>query len=208
MEVGCLVSCCSENVAPVGLTLTPGHLRHGLEVNSTEFQWCCWPRLFGFHGETGHQGCNQIGYCYSAYPLSLSIFCPLTLSLNLSLPVWVTKLWRIIPFSSFWLSEDLILCLLFRRMVCFLFPVVNDAEKNLSCTFHHELPKTQFNPSYLIVLHWMSKINKVKLDKTHKLKPAGCFNKQMWPSTVNKSFLFAKIVFVAIVTSILSRCCS
>ncbi len=146
---------------------------------------------------------DVIRYCYTAYPLSLSIFCPLTLSLNLS-----TKLWRIIPFSSFGPSEDRMLCLLFWRMVRFLFPVVNDAEKNLSCTFHHELPKTQLNPSHLIVLHRMSKINKVKLDETHRLKPAGCFNKQMWPPTVNKSSLFAKIVFVAIATSVSSKCCS
>lgn len=66
----------------------------------------------------------------------------------------------------------------------------------------HELPKIQLNPAYLIVLLLLSKINKVQLDKTHKLEPAGCFNRQMWPSIVNKSFLFAKLEFVAIVTSI------
>lgn len=90
---GCLFSCFSEIyvIAPVGSTLTPGHVRHGLEVNSTEFQWSCLPCLFGFYGETGRHICNRmlLGYCYSAYSLSLFVFIFL-LSLSQSLNLCVS----------------------------------------------------------------------------------------------------------------------
>lgn len=75
----------------------------------------------------------------------------------------------------------------------FLFPVVNGAEggkthplKNVF--FYQEIPKLESNPLLLMLLNYVSKLNKVKLDKKRELRPAGCFNKQTWALTVNKSF--------------------
>lgn len=127
----------SENyvIAPVGSMLTPGRLHHGLEVNSTEFQWSCWSCLFGFYGETGHQVCNQIGYCYCPFSLSLSLFSLLTLTQSHS----VIKLWRIIQLSSTG-GQKLACCLLFRRWICFLSPIVNDDGVSRVFTLHQRLP--------------------------------------------------------------------
>lgn len=137
---GCLFSCFSEIyiIAPVGSALTPGHVRHGLEVNSTEFQWSCWPCLFGFYGETGRQICNRIllGYCYSAYYLSLSLFLYFS-SFTLSISVWVIKLWGIIQFSSFGPPEDR---MLFVFLAVGLFPLPSCKWVKHTCTLHHELP--------------------------------------------------------------------
>lgn len=102
----CLFSCFSEIcvIAPVGWTLTVTHVHHSREVNSSEFQWPCWPRLFDFYGERGHQICNEIikGYCHSAYPLPFSFFIVFSSRVNR----WIIKLCGIIQFSSLWPSED------------------------------------------------------------------------------------------------------
>lgn len=80
-DVCSVVSLKTFRIALLGLTLKLGHLVTAWEwipqnSSGAAFRVCL---------ETEHQGCNHIGYCYSACSLSLSLFCPLTLSLSESL---------------------------------------------------------------------------------------------------------------------------
>lgn len=85
----CLFSCFSEIcvIAPVGWTLTVSHVHHSREVNSSEFQWPCWPRLFGFYGERGPSNMQWdnkrlLPHCLSSLLLFLSFFFFQSQSLN------------------------------------------------------------------------------------------------------------------------------
>lgn len=71
-------------IAPVGSTPTPGHLRHGVQGNSTEFQWCCSPCWFGLYGRQDMK--DVIRYANTTLrTLSLFLHFVLLLSLSLSL---------------------------------------------------------------------------------------------------------------------------
>lgn len=137
----CLLSCFSEIyvIAPFGWILTPGHVHHGLEVNSLEFQWSCWPCLLVFFGETKLQICNLIQLCYcnsASSPSIYFLFFPHTLNYSFSESLNYGELSNLAHLDSLKIG----CCLLFWSWACFLFSAASGKRVKHACSLDYEFP--------------------------------------------------------------------
>lgn len=164
----CLLSCFSKIyvIAPFGWILTPGHVHHGLEENSLEFQWSCWPCLLGFFGETKLQICNLIQLCYCNSASSPSIYFYFFRPFSQSLFLRVIKLWGIIQFSSFGLSED------------WLLPVV--LEPGLFPLFCRKSQESQESQTCMQLTLWISQLTPSAMPCANSLKQDQMRKKSCW----------------------------